>query len=71
MLRVTYVNIVQFTPRRYTLHERSVVIVQYMIQTSENEECVAATVPPYGIMSSDLRPWMRVILAANRGTCVS
>jgi len=28
MLRVTYVNIVQFTPRRYTLHERSVVIVQ-------------------------------------------
>jgi len=29
MLRVTYVNIVQFTPWRYTLHERSVVIVQY------------------------------------------
>jgi len=27
MLRVTYVNIVQFTPRRYTLHEQSVVIV--------------------------------------------
>jgi len=36
-----------------------------MIQTSENEECVAATVPPYGIISSD--SWPSVLDACRSG----
>jgi len=42
-----------------------------MIQTSKTEQCVATTVPPYGIMSSDSSDplyWMHVILASNHGT---